>query len=303
MSEDVSVGAEWCEASKTDIFSMRAATVTRSGYSCVAVLALIWVCRVPVACAQATPGQDQLGQHLSAELKPREHWVRVMRPYVGHPILVIDYPWRIHARPSLEVLFLPEGQPEPLDRRPLAFVDRFLHGDLAMDVYRSQDRGERVAFTMKVSKQGVELEIHGKRNSLSKPAVWVDCHWSRPDLKTETRTVFCLLDWWAVDDRTLYLDLPAAYYSQPGRLRIWMLAGKDTVWTHTIAWPGMPGAAGAKAAPNATAPAPTPADEEPVHAGQAEATAKPRPNAKPVAPAKPPKPAGGPAADEDNPFR
>jgi hypothetical protein len=168
--------------------------------------------------------------------------VRVVRPYSGDPLLVVTYPWKLHDRPSIEVQWLSDKEPAADGIRSLGFVNGFMHGQLSVDIYHCQDRGERVAASISRAERGVDMEIHAQRNFLSRSAVWVHCHFKTVEGKPQTRTVFCLLDDWAQGDRTLYLELPPRHYAAPGRLRIWMLRGADTVWMETIAWPGMPGA-------------------------------------------------------------
>ncbi len=270
------------------------------------LLAATWIGSATVH-AQERGRSGQAAFQKAIEIVPRDSWVHVVTPYAGDPILVIDYPWQTHACPSVEVQWLPEGRPEPLSTRPLTFVDAYMKGDFALDIGRCRDRGERVACNTKVTKFGMDLELNGKRNSLSRPAVWIDCHLTKPDKTTDTRTVFCLLDSWSVDQRTLYLDLPEAYYAQPGRLRVWMMRGPDVVWTHSITWPGMGGslAAGAKAPHEGKAAASVPPDQKPADEAKAEGAGK-APAEKPGAGAKPtpkpPRPAKEPAAEADNPF-
>jgi len=262
--------------------------------------------------APAGPAEGQPAEKTPAPESTEVSYARVVRPYTGSPVLVIDYPWVIHARPSIEVQLLSDGDTDLSGRKPLCFVDAYMKGQLLLDVHSTRDRGERLAFIMKTTERGIDLEINGRRNSLSRPAVWIDCHVKTADEKTETRSVFCLLDSWAVDRRTLYLDLPAKHYSQPGKLRVWFLREKDTVWMQTVAWPGMPKAAESETIAQDRQPAgPRPAGERPTAGGKGEAGVKPAPAGKAHPAAKPAakkktgedgKGTDGNGAEDDNPF-
>lgn len=216
--------------------------------------------------------------------------LRLFRPFSGSPILVVYYPWRLHANPSIEVQWLPEGEPAPANTRPFTFVDGYLKGEFLVDAERCRAAAEKIATSVSRTKGDLAFEFNAKRNSLGVPAVWVDCRLPKPDQKTEIRTAFCLLENWAMDGRTLYLDLPLEHYAKPGRLRLWMLRGKDTVWMETVAWPGLPdGKEGVMAAP-AGAEVQKPGDKK---ALPSDAVGK--------APSKPAQPAKK-ASEEDDPF-
>ncbi len=229
--------------------------------------------------------------------------LRFFRPFSGSPILIVHYPWQVHANPSVEVQWLADGEPEPPSRRPLVFVDGYLKGDLAVDAERCRAGAERVATSTSRSKAGIEFDIHAKRNSLTVPAVWVDCHLPLPGDKTETRTAFCMLQNWAVDGRTLYLDLPSDSFAKPGKLRFWMLRGQDTVWMETVAWPGMPGGADDKMSASTGAGAKKPGAQDggngkPAPGGKPAASGKAAPGAKPAKGVK----KGNDGAADDDPF-
>jgi hypothetical protein len=276
-------------------------------------LVLLLLCVGWSRVAGGAPAESQPAEKTPAPKSTEASYARVVRPYTGSPVLVIEYPWNIHASPSVEVQLLSDGDTDLLGSKPLCFVDAYMKGQLLLDVHSTRDRGERLAFTMKTTERGTDLEINGRRNSLSRPAVWIDCHLKTPDLmKTETRSVFCLLDSWAVDRRTLYLDLPAKYYAQPGKLRVWFLREKDTVWIQTVAWPGMPKSAESEAIVQERKPAGRkPAVEKPPAGGKGEAGVKPAPAGKAKPAAKPAarkktgedgQESGAGAAEDDNPF-
>jgi hypothetical protein len=53
------------------------------------------------------------------------------------------------------------------------------------------------------------------------------------------RAVFFPLDAWAVDRTTLRLELPAADFADPGRIRVWFYREGNLLWWKTLVWPGM----------------------------------------------------------------
>lgn len=246
------------------------------------------VCSVSL-CAVPPEVGSAAGTGETAAMAGTSH-LRLFRPFSGSPILVVYYPWRLHANPSIEVQWLPEGEPAPANTRPFGFVDGYLKGEYLVDAERCRAAAEKIATSTSRTKGDFEFEFNAKRNSLGVPAVWVDCQLPKPDHKTETRTVFCLLENWAMDGRTLYLDLPLDRYAKPGKLRLWMLRGKDTVWMETVAWPGLPGGTDDGMAAPAGAGTQKPGDKKAPPSDKDGKAAT-----KPAKPAKPPK-----KADEDN---
>ena len=90
----------------------------------------------------------------------------------------------------------------------------------------------------------MDFEMVGNRNSLAKRPFALPPHrtarQSSPDDEmTLARATFCLLEHWSVEPGGLYLNLPADYFSVPGRLHIWLLRDNQIVWSHTIRWPGI----------------------------------------------------------------
>jgi hypothetical protein len=83
-----------------------------------------------------------------------------------------------------------------------------------------------------------EFEILGARNLLGRPAVTVVFPAREVGADAAARAVFFLLDSWAIDDHTLWLDLPGEHFSRPGRLRLWFYRDSTILWWKTLAWPG-----------------------------------------------------------------
>jgi hypothetical protein len=173
------------------------------------------------------------------EVAPGDSYVSVVTQPTGEPILAVRYPWKRHARPSVEVRIVDDTEIDDPLIRPLFFVHDTMAGAVTQAVYECQERSDDVAQTGTFSENGIKFDIFGSRNSLGRPSVCVASRKETRDQPPETRGVFCLLDAWAVDRRTLFLELPGKYFSKPAKIRVWFLRGKDVVWTAVTEWPGL----------------------------------------------------------------
>jgi len=205
---------------------------------------------------------DQPAKRNVAEVARGDAYVSLIKQDTGEPMLVINYPWKRHARPSVEVRILGKGDVDNPLIRPLFFRRDIMKGAVTTAVYHCQDRSEDVPQTATFSKGTHDFEIFGARNSLGRPAVCVACRWrstladlprktaealesmddeeitSKVMPPSETWAVFCLLDAWAADRDTLYLELPRDYFAQQSKIRVWFLRDDDVVWTANATWPG-----------------------------------------------------------------
>jgi hypothetical protein len=193
-----------------------------------------------------------------------ESFVSVITQPSGEPILAVNYPWARHAKPSIELLVLDPSEVDDPLIRPLFFRHDVMKGNVTKAVYQCQDRSEHTRQTATFSHGNADFEVFGARNSLGRPAACVawrktptivspeaESRFSEGALdelkpllssrsEPETRAAYCLLDAWAIDERALYLDLPASYFSRPSKVRVWFLRGNDIVWTADVKWPGTP---------------------------------------------------------------
>jgi len=189
-------------------------------------------------------GPDQSPRENAVEVARGESFVSLMTQITGEPILVIKYPWKRHARPSVEVRVLDEEEVDNPLIRPLFFVHDMMKGEVTSAVYHCQDRSDEVSqtasFTRDYMEGKIDFHIFGVRNTLGRPSACVACRVVIPKRVPETRAAFCLLDAWAIDERMLCLELPAEYFSRPSKIRVWLLRDKDIVWTAVIPWPGVP---------------------------------------------------------------
>src|SRR5690554_6741381 len=64
-------------------------------------------------------------------------YVSIETPAGGRPMLVIRYPWRVHARSSVEVCTYVAGEADDSPRiRPLYFRSDFMKDEFTIGVYR-----------------------------------------------------------------------------------------------------------------------------------------------------------------------
>jgi len=160
----------------------------------------------------------------------------VLKAPTGEQVLVIDYPWKAYTRSSIEVRLVTDEKVDAAGIRPLLFRENYLKGDLWVGVYRCEDGSADLPTRMSVTSHKIDFEIIGRRNSLSKPSTCVARRIDLPDGRSDTEVAYCLLDSWAVNKRMLYLDLPQAYFSEPGRIRVCFLRGRRVLWSQTTAW-------------------------------------------------------------------
>lgn len=180
---------------------------------------------------------------------PKSHsppYVSLLPEPGGRPALIIEYPWQVHARPSVEVRLVSGEDPDPTTAAPLYFLKDFLNGPLQATIYKCQDQAVGREVRKPVTERETRFEILARRNSLGRPAVCVAHRFGKEDPSPGTAAVFWPLSGWSINGRLLRLDLPAEYFDRPGNLRVWLLRGATVLWSQEIRWPGtaLPGRGG-----------------------------------------------------------
>jgi hypothetical protein len=175
-----------------------------------------------------------------SEISAHASHARIEKYPGKRPILVIEYPWKVHSRPSVELRLL---EPLEKDRDPskihsLRFVGDFMKSEVTDAVYAARDHAGEIPFHKKLAKFERDFEITGRTNQLGKPGVTVTFPSQKPPGETVPRAVYFLLESWAFDARTLRLELPAEF-SAPGQVRIWFLREANVLWEETVDWPGL----------------------------------------------------------------
>jgi hypothetical protein len=213
--------------------------------------------------AGVSPGDAPLGKEGS--LKPPKSMttqaahVSIIKERPGQVTLVVHYLWKVHAQASMEVRLLPGARAAKSTVSPLYFFSEYFQGPARQKVFRCLDHADGGA-TDSFTKDNLDFRIVGTRNSLGRSTVMVfpfnpktpadrqdNDAWDSPTV------LFPLLESWAVDDRTLTLDLPreVSYraerdkfertlkaFSRPGKLYVWFLRGEKVIWEDNVDWPG-----------------------------------------------------------------
>jgi hypothetical protein len=205
---------------------------------------------LPAAKAGATerPAAPQAARVFSpAELGgTREAYAEITLVPTGRPLLAIHYPWKAHARPSVEIRWLDDNEADTAELRPLQFVASLMKGEITSAVYDCRDKAGQTPVKTSLKIQGRDVELLGDRTLVGKPAATIvfperpkdPVEESGSDTDRAARAVFFPLDGWSVDARTLWLELPAAHFAQRGRIRVWFYREGNLVWWKTLVWPG-----------------------------------------------------------------
>jgi hypothetical protein len=167
-------------------------------------------------------------------------FVSIAARSTGEPILVVDYPWQEHAQASIEVRQVASDEFDDQVGKPLYFRAQLMKDTALVAVSRCLVACGEGRSDAEFTRQDIDFEILGDRNSFNSPAVCVACKttYQATGGKTVSRAAFPLLEPWSVNKRKLYLDLPSGYFPQKCKVRVWMLRGHNIVWTTTIEWPG-----------------------------------------------------------------
>lgn len=174
------------------------------------------------------------------EVKDGSAFCTVFQPPRGNLVLRVEYPWKVYQNPSIEVRLVTGENADPAGIRALAFVKRYLKGDVAADVYRAADAAEQADVAKAFTKDDIDFEILARRNTLGKPAVCVARAVPKDDPTPGAGAAFCFLPSWSINEGLLYLDLPPEYFAEAGKLHIWLLRDGDIVWAAKKDWPGYP---------------------------------------------------------------
>ena len=175
---------------------------------------------------------------VAAEPESRS-FVSLVQTRIGQQTLVVDYPWKVHDRPSVEVRLVTKKAKDPREARPLFFVGEHFKGEVSLKVYDCLDAAAAVGTTKPLKVGDIEMEIVGRRNSLGKPAVSIVRKIAADeDPAPGSGVVFCQLPAWSANRAMLCLDLPREYFAESGQLYVWFLRGKKVLWEQRVDWPG-----------------------------------------------------------------
>ena len=183
-------------------------------------------------------------------------YVTLVRERSGQQTLAIHYRWNVHSQASVEVRLMPADAPAA-NVAPLYFVREYFKGDVSRKIYHCLDAAEGHETADSFTKDKLDFQIIGRRNALDRPAVLILPH-VQPEKPSDKaadkapknpsdkavesadspRAVFPLLDAWALNDRSLSLELPRETFATAGQLHVWFLRSDRVLWEETVPWPG-----------------------------------------------------------------
>ncbi len=173
-----------------------------------------------------------------ASSDPRVRYVQVSAWPKEHPVLLIGYPWKVHSRPSVEVRYLADDERDTAEIRPLGFVAQ-MKADVAMAMYQCLDLSDDTQVRKTFKQKDETIELVGRKNELGNVVAEAIFLPKEGAADAGARVVYFPLDPWGPDADSLRLELPAAHFSKPGRVRVWLFREGSVVWWQTVVWPGM----------------------------------------------------------------
>jgi hypothetical protein len=200
-------------------------------------LSLLLLLAWPVWAGDPAAAQVLLTPFAETQPAPRQR-VSVVKRQHGQRTLVVNYPWRVHSRPSIEVRLVTGKDPGPPTVRPMFFVGDYLKAEMTVAVYRARDEATGVETHESLKVKSLDFDIFGRRNWLGKPASTVLHRFTSSDPAPGDTALYYLLSAWELERDLLYLDLPEEAFAQPGKLYIWFLSEHSVVWSETLDWQG-----------------------------------------------------------------
>jgi len=195
---------------------------------------LLWAGPAGWAGAQ-TPG-DAAPQ---ARKPPKTAYASVFKDRKENPVLLVEYPWKVHAKPSIEVRLVTGKDETAPGEPPMFFMKTRMKGKAAEQVYYCLDRSTDAGISKSFKDGEIDFEIVGRTNALEKPAVSVTARTKNEEGDWEALgTVFLLLDSWAINKGSLYVDLPPGTFAEAGTLHVWVLRDDTVLWKQALPWPG-----------------------------------------------------------------
>jgi hypothetical protein len=182
-------------------------------------------------------GQSPDTRDGNAREPQKTSFVSLIKQRDGDLILVIEYPWKVHARTSIEVRLVTGENPKPVEAPPMRFLQTRMKGKVTEAVHYCLDRSAEVEQRKPFKADGLDFEILGRRSAMEKPSV---CIVQRMGDKSVpgTAAAMLMLHSWAINEKLLYLDLPREEFSDAGKLHVWLLRGDTVLWKETVDWPG-----------------------------------------------------------------
>jgi hypothetical protein len=209
----------------------------------------------------------------------------------NNPVLVIDAAWKSLTRPSLQMVLVTDAQadlsklaPVPVNASDAIALWEQQVGAINKPLFPSSREVLKTSTAFLEYRSGRWIRVRARVNSLGRAAAYA------VEDKNGTGVAIYLLDAWADNRGALRIALSdldvAPKFTQPGRLKAWLLSDEKTVGTVTTDWPGKPEAASkatdsGKPATDSKLPVPQPG---PAAVGSTPKAAPPAAQSKPSAP-------------------
>jgi hypothetical protein len=155
----------------------------------------------------------------------------------GMRTLTIHFPWSLFPDASIEVRLVPASEAKGKGIVPIYFHEH-LKGKVQEDFFDCLDHADNGGKTHSFTKDKLVYTMIGRRNGLGNQGVHVQVASEKPKKPDNPAAAYLQLDTWAVDKKTLSLELPRDEFAQPGTLFVWFFRGEKTVWHEQIRWPG-----------------------------------------------------------------
>jgi hypothetical protein len=166
----------------------------------------------------------------------------------NNPVLVIDAAWKSLTRPSLQMVLVTDAQadlsklaPVPVNASDAIALWEQQVGAINKPLFPSSREVLKTSTAFLEYRSGRWIRVRARVNSLGRAAAYA------VEDKNGTGVAIYLLDAWADNRGALRIALSdldvAPKFTQPGRLKAWLLSDEKTVGTVTTDWPGKPEAA------------------------------------------------------------
>ena len=155
----------------------------------------------------------------------------------GMKTLTIHFRWSLFPDSSIEVRLVPASEAKGGKFAPIYFHEH-LKGKVQENLFDCLDHADNGGKTHSFTKETFVYTMIGRRNSLGNQGVHVTVAREEPKKSDTPAAAYLQLDTWAVDTKTLSLDLPRDEFAQPGTLIVWFFRGDKEVWHEQIRWPG-----------------------------------------------------------------
>jgi hypothetical protein len=181
---------------------------------------------------------QELPKTESVDQPKTTNYVSVDKTPAGENVLLISYPWRTHAKASVEVRLITDKKDFDARVKPLRFAMVRFDDDTNRRILSTFDEAVDRPSTWKAEAGGLKWEIIGHSNHFGRAATWFVNTPVKDGPHVGITAAFYPPDPWAINDRLLSLDLPRDGFDQPGKLYIWFLRGDRILWQEELVWPG-----------------------------------------------------------------